>query len=68
MKTVEHSLKFITELDETNLTAKQILALPKSVQVEMLEGLLKQLLVPALKPIIDEVNEGNSYATLKVVV
>jgi hypothetical protein len=68
MKTVEHSLQFITELDETNSTAKQILALPKRVQVEMLEGLLKQLLVPALKPIIDEVNEGNSYATLKVVV
>ena len=67
MKTVEHSLKFITELDETNSTAKQLLALPKSVQVEMLEGLLKELLVPALKPIIDEVNEGNSYAILKVV-
>jgi len=68
MKTVKHSLQFITELDETNSTAKQILALPKMVQVEMLEGLLKQLLVPALKPIIDEVNENNSYATLKVVV
>ena len=68
MKIVEHSLQFITELDETNSTAKQILALPKMVQVEMLEGLLKQLLVPALKPIIDEANEGNSYATLKVVV
>jgi len=68
MKTIAHSLNFITELDETNSTAKQLLALPKSVQITMLEGLLKELLVPALKPIIDEVNENNSYATLKVVV
>ena len=68
MKTIAHSLNFITELDETNSTAKQLLALPKSVQITMLEGLLKELLVPALKPIIDEVNENNSYATLKDVV
>ena len=68
MKVVKHSLQFITELDETNSTAKQMLALPKSVQINMLEGLLKELIVPALKPILDEVNEGNSYATLKVVV
>ena len=67
MITIEHSLKFITELDETNSTAKKMLALPKSVQINMLEGLLKELIVPALKPIIDEANEGNSYATLKVV-
>ena len=68
MKTIAHSLNFITELDETNSTAKQLLALPKSVQITMLEGLLKELLVPALQPIIDECNLGNSYATLKVVV
>ena len=68
MKVVKHSLQFITELDETNSTAKKMLALPKSVQINMLEGLLKELIVPALKPILDEVNEGNSYATLKVVV
>jgi hypothetical protein len=33
----------------------------------MLEGMLKELVVPKLKPILDEVNEGNSYALLKVV-
>ena len=68
MKVVKHSLQFITELDETNSTAKKMLALPKSVQINMLEGMLKELLVPALQPAIDELNAGNSYATLKVVV
>ena len=66
MKTIKHSLKFVTELDENNKTAKQLLALPKAQQVEMLEGMLKNLLVPILQPAIDELNEGNSYATLKV--
>jgi hypothetical protein len=32
----------------------------------MLEGMLKDLVAPALKPLIDELNAGNSYATLKV--
>ena len=66
MKTIKHSLKFVTELDENNKNAKQLLALPKAQQVEMLEGMLKNLLVPILQPAIDELNEGNSYATLKV--
>ena len=66
MKTIKHSLKFVTELDENNKTVKQLLALPKAQQVEMLEGMLKNLLVPILQPAIDELNEGNSYATLKV--
>jgi hypothetical protein len=68
MKIVKHSLQFITELDETNPTAQRILALPQEVQIAMLEGLLKDLIAPALKPIIDECNAGNSYATLKVVI
>ena len=67
MKIVKHSLQFITELDETNPTAKQLLALPEQMQIAMLEGMLKELLAPALKPAIDELNAGNSFATLKVV-
>ena len=67
MKIVKHSLQFITELDETNRTAQQLLALPEQMQIAMLEGMLKELLAPALKPAIDELNAGNSYATLKVV-
>jgi hypothetical protein len=67
MKIVKHSLQFITELDETNPTAQQLLALPEQMQIAMLESMLKELLAPALKPAIDELNAGNSFATLKVI-
>jgi hypothetical protein len=67
MKLIKHSLQFVTELDETNPTAQQLLALPEQMQIAMLEGMLKELLAPALKPAIDELNAGNSYATLKVI-
>ena len=66
MKTITHSLKFVTELDETNETAQHLLSLPKEIQTVMLEQMLKDLVAPALKPIIDELNAGNSYATLRV--
>ena len=68
MKTIKHSLQFITELDETNPTAQQLLALPEQMQIAMLEGMLKELLAPAIQPAINELNKGNSYATLKVVI
>ena len=67
MKTIKHSLQFITELDENEPTAKLFLALPETQQVFMLEGLLKEVILPRIKPVIDEVNEGNSWALLKVV-
>lgn len=67
MKTIEHSLRFITELDETNPTAQRLLALDKDMQVLLLEGMLHNLLVPDIKPLIDNLNAGNSYAILKVV-
>ena len=67
MKTVEHSLRFITELDETNPTAQQLLSLDKDMQALLLEGMLHDLLVPDIIPLIDNLNSGNSYATLKVV-
>ena len=67
MKTVEHSLRFITELDETDPTAQQLLSLDKDMQALLLEGMLHTLLVPDIMPIIDNLNAGNSFATLKVV-
>jgi len=66
MKTIQHSLHFITEVDETHPTAKQLLELDNAIQIKFLESLLKELLVPALKPALDEVNKGNSWAVLKV--
>ena len=66
MKLIKHSLQFVTELDETNPTAQRLLALPETMQIAMLEGMLKSILVPALKPAIDEVNANVSWAILKV--
>jgi hypothetical protein len=67
MKLIKHSLQFVTELDETNPTAQRLLALPQEMQIAMLEGMLKELVAPVLKTTLDELNAGNSYATLKVI-
>jgi hypothetical protein len=66
MVKVNHSLNFVTELDETHPVAMQLLSLPESMQVQMLESMLKEMLVPFLQPEIDRINEGGSYAILKV--
>lgn len=66
MKKVEHSLKFVTEFDETHPVAQRFLSLDKYSQIAMLEGMLKELIAPAIQPAIDEINAGGSYAILKV--
>ena len=66
MKKIEHSLKFVTEVDETHPIGMQLLALSQEMQKEMLEGMLKQLLAPAIQPVIDNLNANGSYAILKV--
>jgi len=67
MITINHSLNFATDFDESHPTARLLLSLPKADQVAMLEGMLKSLLVPALTPAIDELNKDNTFATLRVV-
>jgi hypothetical protein len=68
MTKVEHSLKFVTEFDETHPTAQRFLSLEAEQQIAMLESMLKDLLVSAIQPVIDEINEGGSYAILKVAI
>ena len=63
---VEHSLKFVTEFDETHPVGKSALSIPHSDLIAMLEGMLKDLIVPALAPVLDEINANGSYAILKV--
>ena len=63
---VEHSLKCITEFDETHPVGKSALSIPHSDLVAMLEGMLKDLVVPALGPVLDEINAKGTYAILKV--
>ena len=66
MITINHSLQFVTELDETHPVSKQLLALPTIDQVAMLEAMLKELLAPMIQPALDKLNENNHFATLKV--
>jgi hypothetical protein len=66
MTKVEHTLKFVTEFDETHPIAKQALSIPHSELIAMLEGMLKDLLVPAIGPVLDEINARGTYAILKV--
>ena len=63
---VEHSLRFVTEFDETHPTAQRFFQLDERSQIFMLESMLKELIVPAIQPAIDEINAGGSYAILKV--
>ena len=64
---IEHSLKFVTEVDETNPTGMRLLQLNKEMQIKMLESALHEMIVPALQPALDEINAGGSWAILKVV-
>jgi hypothetical protein len=66
MVNIEHNLKFITEVDETHPVGARLLALDETLRIQMLESMLKDLLVPVLLPEINKINEGGSYAILKV--
>jgi hypothetical protein len=66
MTKIEHSLKFVTELDETHPVGMRLMALSAEMRVALLEGMLKELLAPAIQPVIDLLNEKGSYAILKV--
>jgi hypothetical protein len=63
---VEHSLKFVTEFAEGHPVTAQVSALPETVRITMLEGMLKDLVGSRLQPILDEINANGSYAILKV--
>jgi hypothetical protein len=66
MITIPHTLKFITEVDETHPVGKQLANLPAHEQIELLESMLKSLVAPALAPVLADINANGSYAILKV--
>jgi len=66
MTKVEHSLRFVTEFDESHPVAKQFLKLDEGSQILILESMLKELIAPALKPTLEEINARGTYAILKV--
>jgi hypothetical protein len=63
---IEHNLKFVTEFQEDHPVTLTMLSLPETLRIQMLESMLKELIAPKLKPILDEINAGGSYAILKV--
>ena len=63
---VNHSLNFVTEFDETHPVGKSALSIPEADLIAMLEGMLKDLVVPALAPVLEEINARGTYAILKV--
>ena len=67
MQKIIHNLTFVTEVDETHPTGMRLPSLEKEMQVTFLEGMLKELLAPRIQPTLDEINEGGSWAILKVV-
>jgi hypothetical protein len=67
MVEIQHSLNFVTQFDETHPVAQRALAIPHSDLIAMLEGMLKDLIVPAILPTIEDINKNGSYAILKVV-
>ena len=66
MITIEHTLKFVTEVDETHPVGIRLMQLPEAMRIHMLESMLKELVAPKLQPVLDEINEHGTYAILKV--
>ena len=48
------------------ISCEQMLNLPESMRIVMLESMLKELLAPRIQPALDEINANGSYAILKV--
>jgi hypothetical protein len=67
MVAIEHTLKFVTEVDETNPTGARLLELDTDTQILLLESALRDMVVPALSPILENINKGGSWAIVKVV-
>jgi hypothetical protein len=66
MVAIEHTLKFVTEVDETNPTGARLLQLDKTSQVLMLESALREFVLPAIGPVLENINKGGSWAIVKV--
>jgi hypothetical protein len=67
MVELKHSLNFVSEIDETSRLGKMLISLPADKQKAMLEDALKDAILPTLLPELERINEGASWAILKVV-
>jgi hypothetical protein len=64
MVTIPHSVNFVTELDESHPIVQRLLNNVENPS-KFLADMLAELLIS--EGFLDKLNEGNSYATLKVV-
>ena len=64
---LKHSLNFVSEIDENSRLGKMLISLPADKQKAMLEDALKDAILPTLLPELERINEGASWAVLKVV-
>ena len=66
MISIHHTINLVTELDETHPVAQRLLnEVPESMRPKFLADLFLRLLKE--EQFIEKLNEGNHYATLKVV-
>lgn len=63
---IKHNLEFETEFDESNPLTLQVKLMPEQALKALLEHMLKELVVPSLEPILEELNKNGSWAILKV--
>jgi len=66
MKSIKHTIKLETLLDENSDVGKQLLSLPATTRNAFLNQMVNDLLVPRIEPILEELNKHGSYAILKV--
>lgn len=62
MVTIPHTVNLVTELDETNPTAKRLLSLPdpSAFLADMFESFLIS------EGVLDNINEGGTWAIVKL--
>jgi hypothetical protein len=67
MITLNHSINLVTEIDEHKMPSHLLSTFLKLSEVQM-ETMLRGAFVQALqdKKFLDEINEGNSWAVVKV--
>jgi hypothetical protein len=66
MKSIKHTIKLETVIDEKSVVGAQILALPATTRNRLLNEMVNDLLIPRIEPILKELNDSGSYAILKV--
>lgn len=66
MKTIKHSIKLETVIDENSEVGARLFALPVALRTLMLNEMVNDLLVPRIEPILEDLNKHGSYAILKV--